>query len=115
MNTCKECFEKFLDSDERKANLESKEKAILFQLKLYGNLDFVGELYIRKILPESVIISVFKSLLGISELSQTTDDLSVEGAINLMNKVGQNFETRMQKKEKNKDDFDEIVNKFKEF
>jgi hypothetical protein len=32
-----------------------------------------------------------------------------------MNKVGQNFETRMQKKEKNKDDFDEIVNKFKEF
>jgi len=78
---CKKCFEKFFDADEKKKSTESKEKAIVFKLKLYGNLDFVGELYRRKILPETVLISVFESLLGISDMNNVIDDLGVEGAI----------------------------------
>jgi hypothetical protein len=66
---CKQCFEKFFDADEKKKGHVSKESAILFRLKLYGNLDFVGELYRRKLLPETVLISVFQSLLGISDMN----------------------------------------------
>ena len=112
---CKQCFEKFFDADEKKKCHETKDLALLFRLKLYGNLDFVGELYRRKLLPETVLISVFQSLLGISDMNQTVDDLGVEGAISLMNKVGQNFEERSLKTEKKKQDFDDIIKKFKEY
>jgi hypothetical protein len=47
----------------------------------------VGELYRRKLLPHTTMISVFESLLGISDVEKI-DDLVIEGAINLMNKVG---------------------------
>jgi len=59
---------------------------------LFGNIEFVGELYRRKILPEATLVSVFESLLGISDTNDTADDLVIEGAVNLMNKVGQTFE-----------------------
>lgn len=85
---CKQCFEKFFDADEKKKSTESIERTFLFKAKLYGNLDFVGELYRRKMLPDSVLISVFNSLLGISDINDVVDDLGVEGAIQLMNKVG---------------------------
>jgi hypothetical protein len=39
----------------------------------------------------------------------------VEGAISLMNKVGQNFEERSQKNEKKKQEFEDIIKKFKEY
>ena len=111
---CKQCFEKFFDHTEKAKSTESKEKALLFKIKLYGNLDFVGELYRRKIVPESVLISVFHSLLGISDMNQTIDDLVIEGAISLMNKVGQNFESRTLGKEAKKKEFDSIIEKFRE-
>jgi hypothetical protein len=41
-------------------------------------------------LPEATLVSVFDSLLGIG--SYTIDDLVLEGSINLMEKVGRNFE-----------------------
>ena len=96
-DVCKMCFEKFFDEEERKKQTENQEKAILFKAKLFGNLDFVGELYRRKILPETILISVFQSLLGISEMNNKIDDLVVEGAITLMNKVGQSFEENVNK------------------
>jgi hypothetical protein len=67
---------------------------MLFKTKLFGNLDFVGELYRRKMLPETVLKSVFTSLLGMSELNSKVSDLNVEGATRLMNKVGETFEQR---------------------
>jgi len=87
-DVCKKCFEKFFDEDERKSQTDNQEKAIVFKAKLFGNLDFVGELYRRKILPETILISVFESLLGVSEMNNKIDDLVIEGAITLMNKVG---------------------------
>jgi hypothetical protein len=90
-NVCKTCFEKFFDTEERKKQISNPDTAVLFKTKLFGNIDFVGELYRRKLLPHTTMISVFDSLLGISEMEKI-DDLVIEGAINLMNKVGQNFE-----------------------
>jgi len=117
-NVCKSCFEKFFDSEEKAKSQESKERAIVFKLKLYGNLDFVGELYRRKILPETILNTVFESLLGMAELNDKIDDLVVEGAINLMNKVGksydQNISSAKNRKEEKQAKLDKILDKFRE-
>lgn len=97
---CKQCFEKFFDEAEREKAKQSTERTIVYTQKLFGNLEFVGELYRRKMLPETVLISVFNSLLGFSEINQKIDDLMVEGASKLMDKVGQNFEDRSLTKKK---------------
>jgi len=92
---------------------------MLFEGKLFGNIEFVGELYRRKILPESTLISVFESLLGISDMNDTADDLVIEGAVNLMNKVGVNFQQNVdsakdKKKEEKLKNFNKIFNRFTE-
>lgn len=87
-NVCKMCFEKFFDHEERTKQISNPDTAVLFKTKLFGNIDFVGELYRRRLLPHTTMVSVFESLLGISEVDQKIDDLVIEGAINLMNKVG---------------------------
>ena len=46
-----------MDKDELKA---AQEKALLFKLRLFGNIEFVGELYNRKILLEKTLVSVFE-------------------------------------------------------
>lgn len=113
---CKQYFEKFFDTDERTKQMSNPETAVLFKTKLFGNVDFVGELYRRKLLPHATLISVFGSLLGITE--DNIDDLVLEGAINLMNKVGQSFEEQAKnpgkKQADNQKNFDEIINRFKE-
>lgn len=104
--------------EERKKHENDMEKQLLFQQKLYGNIEFVGELYRRKILPENILVSVFKSLLGFSEMNEEVDDLIVEAAINLMNKVGQNYEdninvfTNDKKKNEKLHNFNEIIDRF---
>jgi len=90
---------------------------MLFEGKLFGNIEFVGELYRRKILPESTLISVFESLLGISDMNDTADDLVIEGAVNLMNKVGANFQQNVdsakdKKKEEKLKNFNKIFDRF---
>ena len=103
-NVCKSCFEKFFDAEEKKKSEGDKEKAIVFKLKLYGNLAFVGELYRRKILPESILNTVFESLLGMGEMSDEINDLVTEGAINLMNKVGKTYEQNIASSNKKKEE-----------
>lgn len=91
---CKECFDKFFIASDREKADQDPEKQLIFRTKLYGNLDFVGELYRRKMLPESVLVSVFNSLLGISDINSDINDLNIEGATRLMNKVGSFYEER---------------------
>jgi hypothetical protein len=50
-NVCKICFEKFFDAEEREKNTKDLEATLKFQQKLFGNIEFVGELYRRRILP----------------------------------------------------------------
>ena len=114
-NVCKTCFEKFFDHEERSKQISNPETVVLFKTKLFGNIDFVGELYRRKLLPHTTMISVFESLLGISDVEKI-DDLVIEGAINLMNKVGQNFEeqtkTNGKKQQENQEHYDKIIKRF---
>ena len=115
-NVCKICFEKFFDNEEREKSKANLEATLKFQQKLFGNIEFVGELYRRKILPQSTLISVFESLLGMSEVNDKIDDFIMEGAVNLMNKVGENFENNVKNVKKNQEEtkksFDTIVNRF---
>lgn len=116
-NVCKVEFEKFFDEEELKKSKKDKESEILFKVKLFGNIEFLGELYRRKLLPQTTLISVFESLLGISDVNETVNDLVIEGAINLMNKVGEDFENNINSAKKVKEDvkskFTKIINRFK--
>lgn len=71
---------------------EAREQALVFEQRLFGNIEFVGELYIRKILKEKTLVSVFTQLLGLDDLQLTANDQTVEGAINLMKKCGYAYE-----------------------
>ena len=129
---CKTCFSKFFDTaekathtatlarptdtsgmtkEQREQYLDDLERATVFKQKLFGNNAFVGELYRRKLLPEQTLSHVFESLLGLSELNSEVDDLVVEGAVNLMDKVGQSFEENSKRKQKT-EKFDEIFARF---
>lgn len=88
LQACKETFEKFFDAELRKKETQDSNSTAIFVEKLFGNVEFVGELYRRKILPQGILNSIFESLLGCSDMNNTVDDLIVEAAINLMNKVG---------------------------
>ena len=58
----------------------------------------MGELYIRKILLEKTLVSVFEQLLGLEEdiFSSRANDQTIEGAINLMHKIGFFYEQNVQ-------------------
>ena len=60
--------------EEEKKYYNEIEEALLFQDKLFGNIEFAGELYRRKILPEVTIIKFFESLLGIGNYNNSIDD-----------------------------------------
>ena len=113
---CKICFEKFFDTEEREKSKANLEATLKFQQKLFGNIEFVGELYRRKILPQSTLISVFESLLGMSAVNELLDDFIMEGAVNLMNKIGDNFESNIKTGKKNNEEskksFDKIIDRF---
>jgi hypothetical protein len=84
---------------------ESSEKKALFEEQLFGNIEFVGELFRRKILPLQSLMMIFASLLGETDTNPNgIDDLIVEAAINLMNKVGPKFEDESKKKKSSKKD-----------
>ena len=58
-----------------------------------GNLQFLGELFRRYILKQSVIISVFDLLLGVETQTQEDylsfiNDSTVDGAVMLLEKIG---------------------------
>lgn len=71
MNNCKNSFEEFLKQPEKveKQQNETEEDRLDRELrtkhKLFGNIDFVGELYKEGILSETILISIFEVLLGI--------------------------------------------------
>ena len=81
--------------EERSQYADSLKKAVNFQIKLFNNLLFTGELYIRRLmrtmdplLPERSLLFILETLLGCTKVNNQVDDLVIEGAIMLMNKVG---------------------------
>jgi len=72
----------------------------VFKIRLFGNIEFVGELYIRKILLEKTLVSVFEQLLGLDDgdvFDNNANDQTIEGALNLMNKCGYAYEQNVNK------------------
>jgi MIF4G domain len=66
LKNCKASFDQFF-TEETKKLLESKdeENLLKFKARLFGNIKFVGELFRRGILQESIILSVFDMLLAV--------------------------------------------------
>jgi hypothetical protein len=62
-----------------------------FKSRLFGNINFVGELFRRGLLVESIILSVFDMLMVVESNATQLDfvnDNTVEGAVVLMEKIG---------------------------
>ena len=79
---------------------DDQEELIKFKTKLFGNIKFVGELYNRGILAESIILSIFDMMIAHKNkttqyLSRLTDD-TVEGACILINKIGFRIDERIE-------------------
>ena len=72
--------------------MEGTDTDALFKFKttLFGNIGFVGELNRRGLLQESIILSVFDTLLGVETKGEVgfINDNTIEGATVLMNKIG---------------------------
>ena len=66
-------------------------------MSLHGIIEFVGELFRRQILSESTLVGVLESLFD------PVSDFTIEAAIILMNKVGNDFEEMCRKKSEKKD------------
>jgi hypothetical protein len=66
LKNCKASFDQFF-TEETKKVLESKDEESLFKftMRLFGNINFLGELYRRGLLQDSIILSVFDMLMAI--------------------------------------------------
>jgi hypothetical protein len=74
------------------------EEILKFQMRLFGNIGFVGELFRRGLIQESIILSIFDMLIAVETKAQLDflNDMTVEGAVILVEKIGINLD---QKKE----------------
>lgn len=104
-----------MTKEERDVYTDELEKAVIFQTKLFGNNEFVGELYRRRLLPQATLFFVFESLLGFSDLNDDVDDLVIEGAITLMDKIGPVLDenVRKSKKEDKQENLDKLYDRFR--
>lgn len=83
----KSTFNTFTDIQTREKSRVDLDRQLKFQDRMFGNIEFAGELFRRKILPKEPLFSIFEALLRCED-SELENDLSVEAAINLINKVG---------------------------
>jgi len=69
------------------------DRELRYKHKLFGNIDFVGELYSFGLLSENVLNSIFTSLLGIDTTNTTNSvsDITIDAALKLVNKLGSNM------------------------
>ena len=122
LDYCKSCFEDFFtESDPRKEAEEAgkaideeaiKEKVLKRKHKLFGNIEFVGELHKEYLLSDSIAKSVFSTLLK----PDTFTDDTIEAAIKFIEKVGPGIEERIlaSKKTFTQEHYDEILQNFAE-
>jgi len=69
-----------------------------FKSRLFGNINFVGELFRRGLLVESIILSVFDMLMAVESNDAQLDfvnDNTVEGAVVLMEKIGPMVDSKL--------------------
>lgn len=84
------------------------------QHKLFGNIEFIGELYLCHLLRPDTVKSIFEHLLHMDCFMDDT----VEAALRFIEKVGPTIEERMSasegiKRKISAEDYEVILNKFK--
>ena len=101
---CRESFEALLEIPLNEAKKDDEkeedrmEREFKTKHKLFGNIEFVGELFKLYIITEQVMQQVLSSLLGIGTQSDhTVNDNTVEAAIKLMTNIGITLESRIAK------------------
>lgn len=96
LDHCKNSFDLFFKDSTfltKEGEEMSSEEVFKKKHKLFGNIDFVGELYKKGIISDGIIKSVFVCLLGIKDdtISQENNEINddtIEAGIALMNKLG---------------------------
>jgi len=118
---CKASFENFFNDPPPvnvDVNDENYEKEIGRIKKLFGNIEFCGELYKHRILAESTLWSVFDGLLGLNtgeKANKSINDNTVEAAIKLITKLGPNIDEKLKRDtwaDKNKEFTEKIFKQF---
>lgn len=105
LSFCEVSFKNFFQDDafkNSKGEDMSTEEIFKKKHKLFGNIEFVGELYRKTIVGEGILSSVFRALLGLEQMydkAEVNDD-TTEAAIKLMNKLGSDLEQKASKSAK---------------
>jgi hypothetical protein len=81
---------------ENESEEDRKERELRTKHKLFGNIEFVGELFKFQIVTETIFVSVLESLLGtgIGD-DQNINDNTIEAAIRLINSNGLTIDRRI--------------------
>lgn len=124
---CKESFEALLQTpltEEKKSDEKEEdrmEREFKTKHKLFGNIEFVGELFKLSIVTDMVMNQVFTSLLGIDvESDASVNDITIEAALRLVSKLGPTLDARIateskpDKKEKLQEASDALFKRLKE-
>jgi hypothetical protein len=118
---CKTSFESFFNDPPQvnpDINSETYEKEVGRIKKLYGNIEFCGDLHRHKILADATLWSVFEGLLGLSTgqgINKSVNDNTVEAALRLITKLGPSIDQSLLKPEwkaKNEATVDKIFKQF---
>ncbi len=123
---CKDSFEALLNqplTEELKEDEKEEdrlEREFRVKHKLFGNIDFVGEIYKKGLLSESILNSVFHTLLGYNvESDSNVNDNTIDAGIKLINKLGFTLEQKVanaseEKRGSQQKMLDDLFGRFKE-
>ena len=105
LDYCKKTFEKLFETPEKIEKKDEKEteedrldRELRYKHKLFGNMDFVGELYKEWLVSDVILYSIFESLLD----SSSVTDITVDAALKLINKLGSKMEQDIKTKKDGK-------------
>ena len=90
--------EKIEKKDEQETEEDRLDRELRYKHKLFGNMDFVGELYKEWLVSDVILYSIFESLLD----SSSVTDITVDAALKLINKLGSKMEQDIKTKKDGK-------------
>lgn len=74
------------------------ERSLKEKQKLFGNIQFVGDLFEKRLMSDYVICLVFTDLLGVDNLDDSNiNDNTIEAALKLINKIGKTLDDDLAK------------------
>jgi len=94
---CKSNFEELFRTPEKIEKKENEkeedrlDRELRYKHKLFGNMDFVGELFKFGLVSEKILYSIFESLFGIDSVASISD-ITIDAALQLINKLGSKME-----------------------